>query len=102
MTLQITFFASGESGSGFDLLHFGSRPADFLDDLLHRSRPDERLGVVVPGCQKFIDRSLQIRHAYKATAADSLFCQFPEPALDQVQPAGAGRDEVANKARMLL
>src|SRR5712671_1306924 len=102
MTLQFTFFAPGEGRPGFDLLHFGSRPGDFLDDLLHRGRPDEGLGVFVPGCQKLIDRSLQVRYAQKATSSDCLGCQFPEPALDQVQPARAGWDEVANKARMLL
>src|SRR5438876_3059815 len=102
MTLQITSFAPGKGGSGFELLHFGPRPGYFLDDLLHRGRPDERLWVLVPRCQKLIDRSLQVRHAHKATASDGLVCQFSEPALDQVQPARAGRDEVANEAWMLF
>lgn len=101
MTLQLTFFAPREGRAGFEPLHFSPRSTYFLDHLLHRDRPDERLGGIVPGCQKLIHRSLQVRHTHKAAASDCLVCQFSEPAFDQVQPARAGRDEVANKARLL-
>src|SRR5487761_50083 len=102
MTLHGMFFTSWEGGTGRDLLHFGSRSSDFLDDLLDRCRPDKGLGRLIPTADECVDRLLQVRYAHEAAAANGLVGEFPEPALHQVQPARAGRNEVANKARVLL
>ena len=58
MPLQLSrlLFPSGQGGSGLDLLHLDPRPLDLLDDVLDGGRPDEGLGILVPGLHKFLDR----------------------------------------------
>jgi len=54
----------------------------------------------VPGGHEFIDRFLQIVHADKHAAADSLARQLTEPPLNQIQPTGTSRHKVRHKARV--
>lgn len=73
-----------------------------LKDALDDGCPDERDGLGIPGGNEGGDGSLQLGHAAKGGAADRLLFKFREPALDQVQPAGTGGDEMQHEARMSL
>ena len=95
-------FTSGLGASGFDLLQLGPRPFDFFDNVFHLRRPDKWLGLLVPSLQKTVNGREQIGDADKAAATNRLLTEFLEPSLHQVEPTGAGRYEVADKAWMLF
>jgi hypothetical protein len=59
-------------------------PAELFDNRLDRRRPYERLGVVIPDGEKFLNRLLQIRHADKDSPADAFAGQLTKPPLKQV------------------
>jgi hypothetical protein len=43
------------------------------------------------GGEIFFDLVDQVRNRMERTAAQGIVCQFPEPALDEVQPRGGSR-----------
>ena len=73
---------------------------DAAFDLKGGFGPTEGFGVFVPVGQEAGDGLLQARDAVEAAAANGLRGDQAEPALDQVEPRGAGRGEVQMKARM--
>src|SRR5712692_5161191 len=62
--------------------------------------PNEGLGMVISGFDIAADGVLQFAGGAMNTPPDLLFGQGGEPALDQVQPRGAGRREVHMEPRM--
>src|ERR1035437_6976460 len=95
-------FSPRQSAAGLDLLQFGARPFDLFHYVFHRRRPNKRMGALVPCCQELSNGLLQIRHAHKSAAANSFLAEFLKPTLNQIEPTGTGRNEVADKAWMLL
>ena len=73
---------------------------DFVEDGVDSGAPHERLRVRVVVPQVVFDGHDQFLHAAKDAATKALLRQLAEPALDQVEPRGAGRREVQLKARM--
>ena len=73
---------------------------DFVEDGVDSGAPHERLRVRVVVPQVVFDGHDQFLHAAKDAAPKALLRQLAEPALDQVEPRGAGRREVQLKARM--
>src|SRR5260370_28873829 len=86
--------------------HLVSRPvnkcsiADAAFDLMGGFGPAEGFGIFVPVGQEAGDGLLQARGAVEAAAANSLRGDQAEPALDQVEPRGAGRGEVQMESRV--
>src|SRR5260370_18320789 len=74
--------------------------ADAAFDLMGGFGPAEGFGIFVPVGQKAGDGLLQARDAVEAAAANGLRGDQAEPALDQVEPRGAGRGEVHVQARV--
>jgi hypothetical protein len=74
--------------------------ADAAFDLIGGFGPTEGFGVFVPVGQEAGDGLLQARDAVEAAAANGLRGDQAEPALDQVEPRGAGRGEVQMEARV--
>ncbi len=62
--------------------------------------PAEGFGLLIPVREPAHDGTLQARAAIEAAAANRLRGDQAEPALEQVEPRGAGRSEVQMKARM--
>src|ERR1700676_4170104 len=91
---------SGQGAPGQGLFQSLTASREFRDDRLYGSGPDERFRLLVPGSEELIDCLLQVSDAVEGTPANSLAGQFAEPSLDQIQPAGTGRHEMANKAGM--
>src|SRR5260370_35161466 len=89
-------------GSGFDLLHLDPRAIDLFEDVLDGGAPDERLGVLVPGLHKCLDRLLEIRHTYETATPNRFLSEFSKQTLHQIHPACPGRTNGTHKARMLL
>ena len=73
---------------------------DFVEDRVDSGAPHERLRVRVVVPQVVFDGHDQFLHVAKDAAPKALLRQLAEPALDQVEPRGAGRREVQLKARM--
>jgi len=73
---------------------------DAAFDLGGGFNPAKGLGVVVPVGEVAGDGAFQPADAVKAAAADGLGGNQGEPALDQVEPRGAGRREVQMEAGM--
>src|ERR1700687_3192043 len=88
------------------LLLLVSRPvnkcsiADAAFDLRGGFGPAEGFGIFVPVGQEAGDGLLQARDAVEAAPANGLRGDQAEPALDQVEPRGAGRGEVQMEARV--
>ena len=76
------------------------RIADAAFDLMGGFGPAEGFGGFVPVGQEAGDGLLQARDAVEAAAANGLRAYQAEPALDQVEPRGAGRGEVQMEARV--
>lgn len=57
---------------------------------------------MVPGLHEFVDRLFQVGYADEGATPDGFVRQFSEPALDQIEPARTGRNEVADEPGMLL
>jgi Transposase len=74
--------------------------ADAAFDLMGGFGPAEGFGIFVPVGQEAGDGLLQARDAVEAAAANGLRGDQAEPALDQVEPRGAGRGEVQMEARV--
>src|SRR5207244_4816166 len=74
--------------------------ADATCDLMGGFGPAEGFGIFVPVGQEAGDGLLQSRDAVEAAAANGLRGDQAEPALDQVEPRGAGRGEVQMEARV--
>ncbi len=66
-----------------------------LQNALGRGRPDERLSVAVVMRHIVFDRANQVRHAAEGPPANPLARDLGEPALDQIEPRGTRRHEVA-------
>ena len=73
---------------------------DLGEDILGLGLPDEGLGGMIPRRDEFLDGENQIGDAGEAAAAHSLAGQITEPALHQIEPTGAGRDEMHLEARV--
>ena len=67
------------------------RAGDFFEDGAGGSGPDERFGVGIVLSKIVHDRLLQLGDAVEGAAADALFGDLGEEALDQVEPGGGGR-----------
>lgn len=65
-----------------------------VEDLVGGLGPDEGLGVSVPLVDPAAQVSFEFDHAAMGRAAQFAVGQFGEPALDQVEPGGAGGGEV--------
>src|SRR5229473_2602152 len=74
--------------------------ADAAFDLMGGFGPAEGFGIFVPVGQEAGDGLLQARDAVEAAATNGLRGDQAEPALDQVEPRGAGRGEVQMEARV--
>ena len=81
---SLYFAHSRTRATGFDPLQGLLAPAEFFDDRLYRRRPHERLWVVIPGGEKFLNGLLQIRHADKDSPADAFAGQLTKPTFHQV------------------
>jgi hypothetical protein len=64
--------------------------------------PDEGLGVSVPVGKEASDDTLQLGNFGETAAPNRLLADNAEPALDQIEPRGAGRGEVQVKPRRVL
>src|SRR5665647_2465589 len=73
---------------------------DRLEDLVGGLGPDEGARVFVPVRQPVADVGAQLAHRTVDAAARLARGQLGEPALDEVQPRGAGGGEVQREARM--
>src|ERR1035437_312118 len=89
-----------EGAAGLDLLQALAAAFDFGEDILGLGLPDERLGVTIPRCDECLDGANQVGDADKAATAHRLAGQIPEPAFDQIEPTGAGRNEMHLEARV--
>src|SRR5271170_4704030 len=78
------------------------RIADTGFDLMGGLGPDEGLGGLIPVVEEVGDGAFQLGDAGGAATANRLLADDAEPALDQVEPGGAGRGEVQMEARMLV
>src|SRR5208283_5073405 len=83
-----------------DFFKLPPRAIELLHDVLDLGRPEKRTWLLVPGSQIFLDRLDQIGHAQEYTSANHVLAQLPKPPFHHVQPAGAGRGEVADKPGM--
>src|SRR5213083_590748 len=77
-----------------------TEPSDAFKDLVGGLRPHERLGVPVGDLDVPADGRLQLPRAAMHTSAQLLLGQRREPALDEIDPRGAGWREVQVEARM--
>jgi len=68
-------------------------------DLIGGLGPHKRLGILVPGRNPRADVGLQGRDAGVHPALEQLGGQLSKPALDLIEPGGAGRDEMHMEAR---
>ena len=73
---------------------------DRLEDLVGGLGPGEGARVFVPVRQPVADVGAQLAHRTVDAAARLAGGQLGEPALDEVQPGGAGGGEVQREARM--
>src|SRR5665647_2590909 len=76
------------------------KSSDWLEDLFGGFGPDEWLGVFVPSLGPGADIGLEGLDGGVAATADELIGDEAEPALDLVDPAGAGRGEMHMEAWM--
>ena len=83
-----------------DLFKSLTASGELGDDGVDSGGPNEGLGVLVPCGQKLLNRSDEIGHAEKASAADPLVGQLRKPTLDQVQPTATGWHKVRDKTRV--
>ena len=81
---SLCFAHSWAGATGFDPLQCLLAPAELFDDRLDRRRPHERLGIIIPSGEKFLNGLLQILHANKDSPADAFAGQLTEPPLHQV------------------
>jgi len=56
----------------------------------------------VPGCQKLGDAALKIANALEGRSADGLLVKIRKPAIDRVEPARTGGNEVQHEPGMPL
>ena len=77
-----------------------TEPSDAFKDLVGGLRPHERLGVPVGDLDVPADGRLQLPRAAMHTSAQLLLGQRREPALDEIDPRGAGWREGQVEARM--
>ena len=67
-----------------------------------RSCPDKRIRFAVPDFKKFMNAGLQVCDTEESVAPNRFAGQFSKPALDQIQPTGARRNEMHHESRMPL
>ena len=79
---------------------FGAISGDGLEDGIGGLGPDEGLGVVVVGLDEGGNVGLEFVDAAMDAALDLLVGEQREPALDLVEPGGAGRREMQVIARV--
>ena len=66
---------------------------DFVENRVDGGAPDKRPRVRVVMGQVVVDGGHQLLDATKDAAAKTLLRQLAEPALDEVEPGGARRDD---------
>ena len=64
--------------------------------------PDEGFGIFVPSVEELGDGRLKVGDAGEGAASHRFGGEFAEPAFHQVEPAGAGGDEVRDEAGVAL
>jgi hypothetical protein len=77
-----------------------TKASDACQDLVGSFRPDERLGVRVGQLGVTVDRELEFAGAAVHAPAELFLRERREPALDKIDPGGAGRREVQMEARV--
>ena len=78
-----------------------TKPGKGFKDLVGGFGPYEGIRVMIVDLQVVPDRGFEFAGAAEGAAANSLVGQRPEPALDQINPGGAGGSEVHLEARPL-
>ena len=73
-----------------------------LQDRLHRGCPDEQLRVFAVGLEKQFHARFQRRDAVERAPAELFVARLAKQVLHQVQPRGAGRDEMQLEPRVLV
>ncbi len=76
-----------------------TKPGKGFEDLVSGFGPDEGFGVMVMSPQVAFDRGFEFKLAAEGAASNSFGGQSREPALDQIDPGGAGGSEVHVEAR---
>jgi len=76
------------------------RPSLASEDIVGAFGPHERLRIGVMAHQVVVDGVLEVGDAPEGAAPDALGCDLGEEPLDEVEPGGARRREVAGKARV--
>ncbi len=71
-----------------------SSSGDFFEDVGCRGGPDERFGVSIVLLEINFDRGLEFGHAVEHAAADGVFSDQAEEALDEIDPGGGSRREM--------
>ena len=77
-----------------------SGAGDFFENLFDAGRPDKGRRVGVPRREKGGDSLFQLLHAAENAPAHGLLAEFGKPAFNEVEPTGAGGNEMQDKARM--
>src|SRR5262245_52064803 len=75
--------------------------ADLGFDVFRCGCPSEGLGVLVPVRDEAMNGALKLPDRVEAPASDGLLGDEAEPALDEIEPRGAGRREVQVETGML-
>lgn len=71
------------------------------EDSLNAGGPSVGQRVIVPSGEELVDGGVQFGDATKRATSNGLLLKLGEPALDEVEPARTGGDEVQHKARAL-
>ena len=74
---------------------------DLAENAFNACGPGVRDGVLVPGDEELFDGSVQFLDTAEYASLDCLLLEFGKPALNEVEPARAGRDEMQRETRAL-
>jgi hypothetical protein len=77
-----------------DLFEAQATAFDLSEDAFDARGPSVGHWFIVPSGEELIDGMLQFFDTAKDPAPDGLLFEFGKPALDQIKPAGTGRDKM--------
>ena len=103
MTRQILgcFSPPAHRAAGLNLFEAATAAVEFREDVLGLGGPNERLGLAIPFSDEGVNGFDQVGNTGEAAASHRLAGEFGKPALDQIEPAGAGRNKVNLDPRAL-